>query len=377
MLIKAQPRDNFRNVDAFIRESVFLDESESIMTPYMVPVQENSRLNANIIRIEDLNAYAESNGITDAGYAIDQICEASEISPESIVFSIQEENMILGEDEAETALAFLKEGGNVVLAPLSMFDKVSIEGEIFLEAADLTGDYEHFLCEFAILNEEWQAKEPIKLKDKYEWGDTLDGPYKNFTFVNDTSTDATHNATGKEFKNIPGLGFRDNDTETLMNVYDLTDPTTGKTEQRRTIFHHGDARYNFNRTDLQKHTRRDIDEYTTKLANAKSEEEFNDIKKEAQWLLKQNSIIADHSFTYNGNYISKKITDLSKDLEQEEYPKSWLAKKIAWFRSLYAKFMNKNKTVRDPGVFGFIKKICAMILNIIDKLARKLQHAVN
>jgi hypothetical protein len=57
----------------------YLTEEESAYYPAMVPVLENSRIGAYTIALEDINEFCESNGIEDMGYAVAQICEASQI----------------------------------------------------------------------------------------------------------------------------------------------------------------------------------------------------------------------------------------------------------------------------------------------------------
>lgn len=56
-------------------------------------------------------------------------------------------------------------------------------------------------------------------------------------------------------------------------------------------------------------------------------------------------------------------------------PKSWIAKKIAALRSVYAKWLNRANKETNANKAGAIKKICAKILNVIDALMAKLQNA--
>jgi len=75
--------------------------------------------------------------------------------------------------------------------------------------------------------------------------------------------------------------------------------------------------------------------------------------------------------------VQTNLTKYREYVQNKQFPKSWLAKKIAWFRSLYEKFMLKNKYAKEPGVIGFIKHVLACITKIIDTLLGKLQNAVD
>lgn len=57
-------------------------------------------------------------------------------------------------------------------------------------------------------------------------------------------------------------------------------------------------------------------------------------------------------------------------------PRTWLAKKIAALRKLYSKWMNKASNA-DPKKANIIKRACAKLLKVIDKLMAKLQQAAN
>ena len=103
---------------SLVNELVRLTESESTYEPEMVPIRENQRLGKNLIRLEDLVEYAIANGITDAGYAINSICEASEISPDSIAFSVNEENMATDQELFDTVKAFVNENATVLVSPV-------------------------------------------------------------------------------------------------------------------------------------------------------------------------------------------------------------------------------------------------------------------
>ena len=56
-------------------------------------------------------------------------------------------------------------------------------------------------------------------------------------------------------------------------------------------------------------------------------------------------------------------------------PKSWIGKKIASLRSLYSKWLRRANMEKNLRRASAIKKVCATIMNVIDKLMSKLQNA--
>jgi len=97
----------------------YLTEAESVYAPAMVPIVENSSLQAHIVRLEDIVSFAESNGIEDLGYAVQLVCEASEIDPSTIAFSVQEDTMIADPEMASLASEIMNEGVRIAAVPVS------------------------------------------------------------------------------------------------------------------------------------------------------------------------------------------------------------------------------------------------------------------
>lgn len=129
---------------AFLNNSEYLTEAESAYYPAMVPIRENKRLGLNMIRLEDLVEYATSNGITDGGYAISSVCEASGIDPSSVGFSVDETSILEDYEMAETAAEMIQAGAPVYAAPLPSTDMAYVMAEgclnSMLECIDQYGD---------------------------------------------------------------------------------------------------------------------------------------------------------------------------------------------------------------------------------------------
>ena len=92
---------------------------EPVNSPAMVPVVENARIGANVVALEDIMKFAESNGIEDLGYALSCVCEASNVDKSTIAFSIQEENIIGYQQYSDIVQDILSENVDVFVSPIS------------------------------------------------------------------------------------------------------------------------------------------------------------------------------------------------------------------------------------------------------------------
>ena len=130
----------------------YLTEAESVYAPAMVPVVENTRLHTNIIGLENLMSFAESNGIEDLGYALSLVCETSEVEPNSVSFSVNKYSIIEDSDIANMSSQIMDSGVGIYVKPLSSEDPAYIIGEAVLNHGIETGEFELF--EQYCMNEE-------------------------------------------------------------------------------------------------------------------------------------------------------------------------------------------------------------------------------
>lgn len=107
-----------------IDSSDFLTESEGAYYPFMVPIRENTRVGLNLIEMEDLVEYAMANGIFDANYVINSICEENGIEPSSVGFSVSETTLIKDPEMIDTVQAFKEQGFDIFINPISNLDPV-------------------------------------------------------------------------------------------------------------------------------------------------------------------------------------------------------------------------------------------------------------
>ena len=114
MLIKSS---NFYSQSLNLLES--MQYIEPVNSPAMVPVVENARIGANVVALEDIMKFSESNGIEDLGYALSCVCEASGIEANTIAFSVQEENLIGYQYYSDMVQDILSENVDVFVSPIS------------------------------------------------------------------------------------------------------------------------------------------------------------------------------------------------------------------------------------------------------------------
>lgn len=113
----------------FLDDSCYLTEQESLFYPAMVPIVENTRLGLNLIKLEDLVDYSMSNGITDAGYAISNVCEASNIDISTVGLYVNETSVIADPEMEDTVRCFIENNVPTFIAPLPKDDIAYIMAE--------------------------------------------------------------------------------------------------------------------------------------------------------------------------------------------------------------------------------------------------------
>ena len=163
-----------------LESSQFLNESESAYQPYMVPIRESKQYGSNLIKVEDLVEYSLANGIIDANYAIDSVCEANDIERDTIAFSIDESIAIYDEEMLDTARCLREAGYSVMVAPISnmnpvyqlvesvvdaMAEYTYTENEDYCDSlfeALISDDYDTVFSEAAILDKAKAGAKSIK-----------------------------------------------------------------------------------------------------------------------------------------------------------------------------------------------------------------------
>lgn len=127
------------DVFSLLESMDYLTEDESVYNAAMVPIVENRRIGANVVALEDIMEFCESNGIEDMGYAVSQICEASNVEPSTLAFSVQETSVIADDDMAQLVSDVISEGCNVLAVPPSPYDPLNEMAGMAVEAC-MNGD---------------------------------------------------------------------------------------------------------------------------------------------------------------------------------------------------------------------------------------------
>lgn len=138
-----------------IKESVKTDQTKELMffseesilqsTEFdMVPVVENARLGTSIIKLEDILSLSESYNISDLGVILTKICEANELNPSNVSFSIQDYKLLESDEIAGLVNDLINEGVNVLAVPMSSTNPIKMVGDAILETAIETGDWDLF-----------------------------------------------------------------------------------------------------------------------------------------------------------------------------------------------------------------------------------------
>ena len=132
----------------------YLTEEESKFHAAMVPVVENARIGANVVALEDIMKFAESNGIEDLGIALNAVCEASDIAANTVMFSVQETSVIADRATAGLVKDIMAEGVAIAAVPLSSNHPASVLAEAAMDELFETGS--HALLE-AYINDSFGA----------------------------------------------------------------------------------------------------------------------------------------------------------------------------------------------------------------------------
>lgn len=177
MLIQESDLAVSRGGDVFsmLESMEYLTEEESTYDAAMVPVVENGRIGANVIALEDIMKFCESNGIEDMGYAVSEICESSQVDPSTLVFSIKEETALADDDMAQLAADVMSEGCSVVAVPPSPYDPLNemagmaveacFYGDMSLLEAYANFDFYEFLDEAKMKTKEAARNMGLTVKD--------------------------------------------------------------------------------------------------------------------------------------------------------------------------------------------------------------------
>ena len=367
-----------------------------------------------LIQLESLIEYAENNDVEDFNTALHNVCEASSVDANDITLTIQEYNAIADEELLNFSKFLLNEGYNISLVSISDSDPVSIIGNYCLEQCENDGDYEYWLNLFAESSYAKEHREAFGIDFKGEkvasFSDLRLAPGSakdkiDFLLSMPTAKNDEEKKRGRNEEGRPVISQYAKDTiktfrktysdeellKKVTNIAGAADPFVNS--YRR--FDQGNMndvqdkieKHNVIYNNVRSFTEKPADFFNDKDIH-KDESKFNAAKKStldhlkyAEENIQKFNLDVRGLNDKNVEDAKSRIQKLSKMVEQEQFPKTWLAKKIAWLRSLYRNIMYKLTLHKSDGpwksVTNPLRSIAGFILRLIDKLALKLQNAVN
>ena len=124
--------DQIQEANNILNESVYLDESESILSAKAIPVVENSRIGAYVVRFNDLSCFAEDHGMS-YNNAIKSIAESNDIDTNNLAVAVKETTIMANPD-------IVNEINNVVITPIPKTDAIYQFTEACVDAFIESGD---------------------------------------------------------------------------------------------------------------------------------------------------------------------------------------------------------------------------------------------
>ena len=115
-----------------LNESVYLDESEAVVSAKAIPVVENSRIGAYVVRLEDIATFSEDHGVS-YNNAMSVIAEANSIDIDHLAVAVKETTIMANP-------GIVNELANVVVTPLPKTDSMYQFTEACVDAFIESGD---------------------------------------------------------------------------------------------------------------------------------------------------------------------------------------------------------------------------------------------
>ena len=124
--------DPIQEASNILNESVYLDESEAVVSAKAIPVVENSRIGAYVVRFNDISTFAEDHGMNYEN-AIRSIAESNGINMDHLAVAVKETTIMANP-------GIVNELNNVVVTPLPKTDAMYQFTEACVDAFIESGD---------------------------------------------------------------------------------------------------------------------------------------------------------------------------------------------------------------------------------------------
>ena len=124
--------DPIQEASNILNDSVYLDESEAVVSAKAIPVVENSRIGAYVVRFNDISTFAEDHGMNYEN-AIRSIAESNGINMDDLAVAVKETTIMANP-------GIVNEINNVVVTPLPQTDAMYRFTEACVDAFIESGD---------------------------------------------------------------------------------------------------------------------------------------------------------------------------------------------------------------------------------------------
>lgn len=318
---------------SILENAEYLSEDECLLDPNTIPVFENARLDMHIVTYNDMVKLSESYGL-DADECLQCVAETNQIDPSTIAVAIDEADSIVDPD-------IVTDFPQVVINPISeeslayKFCEACVDA--YAETAD--EDYLWFAIDEEYLNEADKAPETKEKKEGL--------------------LSRVGNAVGgvvDQFKSTKGKLFG--------RTTKIKQPV-GAGANRKEVEKEIDVPGNVHRATVMFKNKKGIGEKFKGAGSAL-----------VDGLNKKDAAVIGGTVAVGVAGIAGAAVMANKILKAaNNKPKSWIGKKIASLRSLYSKWLRRANMEKNLRRASAIKKVCATIMNVIDKLMAKLQNA--
>lgn len=305
---------------SILENAEYLSEDECLLDPNTIPVFENARLDMHIVTYNDMVKLSESYGL-DADECLQCVAETNQIDPSTIAVAIDEADSIVDPD-------IVTDFPQVVINPISEESLAYKFCEACVDAYAETADEDYL----------WFAIDESYL---LEADKTEDGQAKKANVFSRGWNAAKGAVQGVGSQIGTSFGKLRKAGREAKGLYDYWSkkeaPASGEKPSKFSI----------------------------------GKEAIKTSVKDAKFDKKDAMVYGGAAVGVAGAAaLATKILKASNNK-----PKSWIGKKIASLRSLYSKWLRRANMEKNLRRASAIKKVCATIMNVIDKLMARLQNA--
>lgn len=297
---------------SILENAEYLSEDECLLDPNTIPVFENARLDMHIVTYNDMVKLSESYGL-DADECLQCVAETNQIDPSTIAVAIDEADSIVDPD-------IVTDFPQVVINPISEESLAYKFCEACIDAYAESADEDYLL--FAIDEDYLLEADTPEAKKQSVWNKIK--------------------------------GYAGSAKDAVMGTKSKLGYLAGQAKKD-----YADSR--------------DVGE-SRRQAGTRA---FKNAKVTGSKLLnKKDAAVMGGAAAVGVAGIAGAAVMANKILKAaNNKPKSWIGKKIASLRSLYSKWLRRANMEKNLRRASAIKKVCATIMNVIDKLMAKLQNA--